>query len=112
LSGQGHKELIPFTDDILVYMRKRPEEEKYVRVFHLMQWVKRNHMSWLTEYFRDKNSEVVACATFRRLLLRIVERHRFRLREPCISKVSQQVLHEVWLGYAATLWNKYEPYEK
>ncbi|ETV74100.1 hypothetical protein H257_11403 [Aphanomyces astaci] len=38
--GQGHKELIPFGRELLDFMRGRREEERYVRVYHMMNWVK------------------------------------------------------------------------
>ncbi|RHY94952.1 hypothetical protein DYB37_001305 [Aphanomyces astaci] len=93
LGGQGHTTLIPFKDELLAYMRDRRGTERYIRAFHLMQWA-------------------VAYKSFRCLLLRFAYRNRFRHRIPCISKATQQVLDEVWLGYAATFWNKCGHYDK
>ncbi|RHY74553.1 hypothetical protein DYB30_012966 [Aphanomyces astaci] len=61
--------------------------------------------------FKD-DLEAVAFNSFRSLLLRFAERHRFRHRTPCISKVTQRVLDEVWLGYAASFWSKYAQYDR
>ncbi|ETV70210.1 hypothetical protein H257_14242 [Aphanomyces astaci] len=47
MGGQGAKEIIPFKDDLLAFMRGRRDEERYVRVFHLMQWVKQYQKDWL-----------------------------------------------------------------
>ncbi|RHY20095.1 hypothetical protein DYB36_010837 [Aphanomyces astaci] len=112
LGGQGHTTLIPFKDELLAYMRDRRGTERYVRAFHLMQWVKRNKREWLTVYLLTKKNEAVAYKSFRCLLLRFAYRNRFRHRIPCISKATQHVLDEVWLGYAATVWNKCGHYDK
>ncbi|RHY04372.1 hypothetical protein DYB36_000892 [Aphanomyces astaci] len=112
MGGQGAKEIIPFKDDLLAFMRGRRDEERYVRVFHLMQWVKQYQKAWLVQYLASKKSEAVAFNSFRSLLLRFAERHRFRHRTPCISKVTQRVLDEVWLGYAASFWSKYAQYDR
>ncbi|RLO05968.1 hypothetical protein DYB28_000960 [Aphanomyces astaci] len=82
------------------------------RLFHLMRWVKANKMAWLVQYLSSKTSDAVAYKSFRTLLLRFSYRHRFRHRIPCKRKVSQQVLDSVWLGYAATFWDKYAQYDK
>ncbi|ETV65142.1 hypothetical protein H257_18068 [Aphanomyces astaci] len=60
----------------------------------------------------EQKSEAAAFNSFRSLLLRFAERHRFRHRPPCISKVTQRVLDEVWLGYAASFWSKYAQYDR
>ncbi|RHZ16802.1 hypothetical protein DYB26_003332 [Aphanomyces astaci] len=112
LGGQGLQELIPFKDEPLAYMRDWRGSERYVRVFHLMRWVKANKMAWLVQYLSSKTSDAVAYKSFRTLLLRFSYRHRFRHRIPCKRKVSQQVLDSVWLGYAATFWDKYAQYDK
>ncbi|RHY24825.1 hypothetical protein DYB32_008675 [Aphanomyces invadans] len=78
----------------------------------MMQWVKRNHKDWLITYLASKKSEAVAFNSFRSLLLRFAQRHRFRHRVPCVNKVTQSVFDEVWLGYAASLWDKYAEYDR
>ncbi|RHY75152.1 hypothetical protein DYB38_007890 [Aphanomyces astaci] len=84
MGSQGHTTLIPFKDELLAYMRDRRGTERYVRAFHLLQCVKRNKREWLTVYLLTKQ----------------------------IEAANQQVLDEVWLGYAATFWNKYGHYDK
>ncbi|RHY98934.1 hypothetical protein DYB35_009802, partial [Aphanomyces astaci] len=110
LGGQGHRELIPYKDELLAYMRDRRGTQRYVRVFHLLWWIKANKKPWLEQYLATKTNEEVAYRSFRTLLMRFSYRHRFRHRVPC--KLSQKVLDAVWLGYAATFWNKYAPYDK
>ncbi|ETV84994.1 hypothetical protein H257_02887 [Aphanomyces astaci] len=112
LGGQGLRELIPFKNELLAFMRDRRGTERYVRVFHLMRWVKRHHRPWLVDYLSTKKNDAVGYNSFRTLLLRFSYRHRFRHRVPCKSKLSQQVLDDVWLGYAASFWNKYSEYDK
>ncbi|RHY05816.1 hypothetical protein DYB36_006294, partial [Aphanomyces astaci] len=111
IGGQGHKQLIPFGPALLEFMRSRRNEERYVRVFHMMTWVKKNHHAWLVEYLSTKKNESVGFQSFRCLLLRFAERHRFHHRTPCASKLSQKVLDEVWLGYAASFWDRYGHYD-
>ncbi|RHY00929.1 hypothetical protein DYB36_012915 [Aphanomyces astaci] len=48
LGGQGRTTIIPFTEPLLAYMREQRDNNKHVRVFHMMQWVRRNHKPWLT----------------------------------------------------------------
>ncbi|RQM31301.1 hypothetical protein B5M09_013735 [Aphanomyces astaci] len=90
MGGQGAKEIIPFKDDLLAFMRGRRDEERYVRVFHLMQWVKKYQKAWLVQYLASKKSEAVAFN----------------------SRVTQRVLDEVSLGYAASFWSKYAQYDR
>ncbi|ETV67870.1 hypothetical protein H257_15994 [Aphanomyces astaci] len=58
IGGQGHKQLIPFGPALLEFMRSRQGDEHYVRVFHMMTWVKKNHHAWLVEYLSTKKNEV------------------------------------------------------
>ncbi|RQM30515.1 hypothetical protein B5M09_012331 [Aphanomyces astaci] len=48
MGGQGRKSMIPFKGDIIAYMSERRDNNKFVRVFHLMQWIRRNQKPWLT----------------------------------------------------------------
>ncbi|KAH9123664.1 hypothetical protein AeMF1_005418 [Aphanomyces euteiches] len=110
LGGQGRKPLMPFEAELLEYMRARRAEERYLRIFHLMNWVKKNQHEWLTSYVDSKTSQEKAYDSLRRLLCRFCERYRFTQRVPCVNKVLQSVLEEVWLGYAAHFWSKYSDY--
>ncbi|RLN99774.1 hypothetical protein DYB28_015054 [Aphanomyces astaci] len=112
LGGQGRKLMIPFAADLLYYMRERRSNNKYVRVFHLMQWIRRHKNDWLVAYIAAKKSEEVGFETLRSLLLRFCARNRFTHRKPCVSKLSQVVLDSVWLGYAAHFHTKYADYPK
>ncbi|RHZ00546.1 hypothetical protein DYB35_012105 [Aphanomyces astaci] len=111
IGGQGQKQLIPFGPALLEFMRSRRNDERYVRVFHMMTWVKKNHHAWLVEYLSTKKNESVGFQSFRCLLLRFAERHRFHHRTPCASKLTQKVLDDVWLGYAASFWDRYGHYD-
>ncbi|RHY61038.1 hypothetical protein DYB34_013435 [Aphanomyces astaci] len=112
LGGQGRKPMIPFAADLLYYMRERRSNNKYVRVFHLMQWIRRHKNDWLVAYIAAKKSEEVGFESLRCLLLRFCARNRFTHRKPCVSKLSQVVLDSVWLGYAAHFHTKYADYPK
>ncbi|KAH9125448.1 hypothetical protein LEN26_009571 [Aphanomyces euteiches] len=101
---------MPFEAELLEYMRARRAEERYLRIFHLMNWVKKNQHEWLTSYVDSKTSQEKAYDSLRRLLCRFCERYRFTQRVPCVNKVLQSVLEEVWLGYAAHFWSKYSDY--
>ncbi|RLN76746.1 hypothetical protein DYB28_007513 [Aphanomyces astaci] len=46
----------------------------------MMQWVKRNHKEQLVAYLQSKKNDDVAFNTFRCLLLRFAQKHRFRER--------------------------------
>ncbi|RLO00723.1 hypothetical protein DYB28_013879, partial [Aphanomyces astaci] len=70
LGGQGRKPMIPFAADLLYYMRERRSNNKYVRVFHLMQWIRRHKNDWLVAYIAAKKSEEVGFESLRCLLLR------------------------------------------
>ncbi|KAG9416950.1 F-box/LRR-repeat protein 7 [Aphanomyces cochlioides] len=102
MGGQGHKELIPFAEELLAYMREKRAKEQYFRVFHMMHWIKRNQKPWLDQYVATKKDHITAFA----------ERHKFNQGTPCVSKVNHIVLEEVWLGYAAHFWSKYHMYPK
>ncbi|ETV71280.1 hypothetical protein H257_13418 [Aphanomyces astaci] len=67
LGGQGLQELIPFNDELLVYMRDRRGSGRYVRLLVFQE-------------------ELVAYKLFRTLLLRFFYRHRFFNRVPCKGK--------------------------
>ncbi|RQM31092.1 hypothetical protein B5M09_013556, partial [Aphanomyces astaci] len=97
LGGQGRKRMIPFAADLLYYMRERRSNNKYVRVFHLMQWIRRHKNDWLVAYIAAKKSEEVGFESLRCLLLRFCARNRFTHRKPCVSKLSKVVLDSVWI---------------
>ncbi|KAF0705748.1 hypothetical protein AaE_014381 [Aphanomyces astaci] len=78
LGGQGRRELLPFKDDLLAYMRDKRDSEEHLRVFHLMRWVNTNHKEWLVQYPASKKNEAVAYQSFRSLMHRFADRHRFR----------------------------------
>ncbi|RHY20308.1 hypothetical protein DYB36_010159 [Aphanomyces astaci] len=80
LGGQGLRELIPFKNELLAFMRDRRGTERYVRVFHLMRWV---------------------CVST-----------PLPSSGPMQKQALPQVLDDVWLGYAASFWNKYSEYDK
>ncbi|KAH9132617.1 hypothetical protein LEN26_007349 [Aphanomyces euteiches] len=110
LGGQGKKTIIPFQDNLFTFTRAWREEERYLRVYHMMNWIKRNQKPWLEQYIQAKKSEATAYDSLGRLLRRLFERHRYTQRVPCPSRVLQCVLDEVWLGYAALFWSKYSQY--
>ncbi|ETV85370.1 hypothetical protein H257_03128 [Aphanomyces astaci] len=112
MGGQGRKSMIPFKCDIIAYMSERRDNNKFVRVFHLMQWIRRNQKPWLVSYIEAKKSPEVGYESLRCLLLRFCTRNRFRHRKPCVSKLSQEVLESVRLGYAAHFHTKYAAYPK
>ncbi|RHY91674.1 hypothetical protein DYB35_008259 [Aphanomyces astaci] len=112
LGGQGRRELLPFKDDLLAYMRAKHDSEEHLRVFHLMRWVNTNHKEWLVQYLASKKNEAVAYQSFRSLMHRFADRHRFRHRVPCASKVSQKVLDDVWMGNAFHFWSTYGHYPR
>ncbi|RLO00941.1 hypothetical protein DYB28_000766 [Aphanomyces astaci] len=112
LGGQGRKSLFPFKDDLLGYMRDRRTKEKYLRVFHLILWIKRNHRPWLLQYIESKKTFASGYESLGHLLRRFCRRHRFSHRVPCHNKVRQVVLDDVWAGYAVNFWTKYEAYDK
>ncbi|RLO09329.1 hypothetical protein DYB28_003733 [Aphanomyces astaci] len=112
LGGQGRKSLFPFKDDLLGYIRDRRTKEKYLRVFHLILWIKRNHRSWLLQYIESKKTFASGYESLGHLLRRFCKRHRFSHRVPCHNKVRQVVLDDVWAGYAVNFWTKYEAYDK
>ncbi|RHY47540.1 hypothetical protein DYB34_004216 [Aphanomyces astaci] len=112
LGGQGRRELLPFKDDLLAYMRAKRDSEEHLRVFHLMRWVNTNHKEWLLQYLASKKNEAVAYQSFRSLMHRFADRHRFRHRVPCASKVSQKVLDDVWMGNAFHFWSTYGHYPR
>ncbi|RHY49964.1 hypothetical protein DYB38_011779 [Aphanomyces astaci] len=78
LGGQGCRELLPFKDDLLAYMRAKRDSEEHLRVFHLMRWVNTNHKEWLPQYLASKKNEAVAYQSFRSLMHRFADRNRFR----------------------------------
>ncbi|RHY75440.1 hypothetical protein DYB34_014064 [Aphanomyces astaci] len=92
LGGQGRKSLFPFKDDLQGYMRDRRTKEKYLRVFHLILWNKRNHRPWLLQYIESKATS--PSDTFSAVFVR------------------QVVLDDVWAGYVVNFWTKYEAYDK
>ncbi|ETV65611.1 hypothetical protein H257_17720 [Aphanomyces astaci] len=94
IGGQGHKQFIPFGPTLLEFMRSRRGDERYVRVFHMMTWVKKNHHAWPVEYLSTKKNESVGLQSFRCLLLLFAERHRYYYRMPCASKRMQKVLDD------------------
>ncbi|CAK4767116.1 unnamed protein product, partial [Aphanomyces euteiches] len=77
---------MPFEAELLEYMRARRAEERYLRIFHLMNWVKKNQHEWLTSYVDSKTSQEKAYDSLRRLLCRFCERYRFTQRVPCVNK--------------------------
>ncbi|RQM24161.1 hypothetical protein B5M09_004156, partial [Aphanomyces astaci] len=54
----------------------------------------------------------VAYQSFRSLMHRFADRHRFRHRVPCASKVGQKVLDDVWMGNAFHVWSTYGHYPR
>ncbi|RHY85853.1 hypothetical protein DYB37_013855 [Aphanomyces astaci] len=56
MGGQGRKSLFPFKDDLLEYMRGQRAKEMYLRLLHLILWIKRNHQPWLLQYIEAKKS--------------------------------------------------------
>ncbi|RQM31407.1 hypothetical protein B5M09_013852 [Aphanomyces astaci] len=112
MGGQGRKSMIPFMGDIIAYMSEWRDNNKFIRVFHLMQWIRRNQKPWLVSYIEAKKSPEDDYETLRCLLLRFCTRNRFRHRKPCVSKLSQEVLDSVWLDYAAYFHTKYAAYPK
>ncbi|RHY58785.1 hypothetical protein DYB30_004537 [Aphanomyces astaci] len=78
LGGQGRRQLLPFKDDLLAYMRAKRDSEEHLRVFHLMRWVNTNHKEWLVQYPASKKNEAVAYQSFRSLMHRFADRNRFR----------------------------------
>ncbi|RHY05543.1 hypothetical protein DYB25_008885 [Aphanomyces astaci] len=78
LGGQGRRQLLPFKDDLLAYMRAKRDSEEHLRVFHLMRWVNTNHKEWLPQYPASKKNEAVAYQSFRSLMHRFADRNRFR----------------------------------
>ncbi|RHZ08206.1 hypothetical protein DYB31_006376 [Aphanomyces astaci] len=52
----GAEVIFPFKDDLVGYMRDRRTKEKYLRVFHLILWIKRNHRPWLLQYIESKKT--------------------------------------------------------
>ncbi|RHZ10865.1 hypothetical protein DYB31_002709 [Aphanomyces astaci] len=111
MGGQGRKSMIPFKGDIIAYMNERRDNNKFVRVFHLMQWIRRNQKPWLVSYIEAKKSHS-GYESLRCMLLRFCTRNRFRHRKACVSKLSQEVLDSVWLGYAVYFHTKYAAYPK
>ncbi|ETV72757.1 hypothetical protein H257_12127 [Aphanomyces astaci] len=86
--------------------------EEHLRVFHLMRWVNTNHKEWLVQYLASKKNEAVAYQSFRSLMHRFADRHRFRHRVPCASKVNQKVLDDVWMGNPFHFWSTYSHYPR
>ncbi|RHX99775.1 hypothetical protein DYB25_003444 [Aphanomyces astaci] len=107
LGGQGRKTIIPFKDALLAYIDERRDEEKFVRVFHMMRWIRRNKHEWLTTYLSTKKNASTGYDSLCCLLRRFCTRERLSQRVPCVNKVRQEVLDDVWLGYAAHFWDKY-----
>ncbi|RHY81293.1 hypothetical protein DYB35_009893 [Aphanomyces astaci] len=112
MGGQGKKPLMPFQEELLGYMRDRRDKEKYLRAFHLMLWVKRNQRPWLEQYLLTKKNPANGYECLSRLLRRFCASHRFSHRVPCVNKVTQAVLDEVWIGYAVHFWAKYSEYDR
>ncbi|RHY43303.1 hypothetical protein DYB34_011747 [Aphanomyces astaci] len=112
MGGQGHREILPFKEELLAYMRAKRGAEEHLRVFHLMRWVNSNQKAWLVQYLGSKLNEAVAYQSFRSLMLRFAARHRFRHRVPSVSKVTQKVLDDVWLGNAVHFWSTYGHYPR
>ncbi|KAH9064923.1 hypothetical protein Ae201684P_003702 [Aphanomyces euteiches] len=83
LGGQGKKTIIPFQDDLFTFTRAWREEERYLRDYHMMNWIKRNQKPWLEQYIQAKKSEATAYDSLGRLLRRLFERHRYTQRVPC-----------------------------
>ncbi|RHY00240.1 hypothetical protein DYB36_004961 [Aphanomyces astaci] len=108
----GAEVIFPFKDDLVGYMRDRRTKEKYLRVFHLILWIKRNHRPWLLQYIESKKTFASGYESLGHLLRRFCRRHRFSHRVPCHNKVRQVVLDDVWAGYAVNFWTKYEAYDK
>ncbi|KAH9143448.1 hypothetical protein AeRB84_012553 [Aphanomyces euteiches] len=85
LGGQGKKTIIPFQDDLFTFTRAWREEERYLRDYHMMNWIKRNQKPWLEQYIQAKKSEATAYDSLGRLLRRLFERHRYTQRMKCGS---------------------------
>ncbi|ETV73052.1 hypothetical protein H257_12088 [Aphanomyces astaci] len=92
MGGQGRKSMIPFKGDIIAYMSERRDNNKFVRVFHLMQWIRRNQKPWLVSYIEAKKNPETP-------------------KSLCVE-LSQEVLDSVWLGYAVYFHTKYAAYPK
>ncbi|RQM29915.1 hypothetical protein B5M09_012338, partial [Aphanomyces astaci] len=108
MGGQGHREILPFKEELLAYMCAKRGAEEHLRVFHLMRWVNSNQKAWLVQYLGSKLNEAVAYQSFRSLMLRFAARHRV----PSVSKVTQKVLDDVWLGNAVHVWSTYGHYPR
>ncbi|RLO13726.1 hypothetical protein DYB28_011050 [Aphanomyces astaci] len=82
MGGQGRKSMIPFKGDIIAYMSKRRDNNKFS-----------------SEYITSCNGSGET-------------KSRGSHRKPCVSKLSQAMLDAVWLGYAAHFHTKYAAYPK
>ncbi|KAF0774880.1 hypothetical protein AaE_001420 [Aphanomyces astaci] len=73
----------------------------------MMRWIRRNQHEWLTTYLNTKKNPSIGYDSLCCLLRRFCTRERLSQRVPCVNKVRQEVLDDVWLGYAAHFWSKY-----
>ncbi|KAF0712223.1 hypothetical protein AaE_012083, partial [Aphanomyces astaci] len=90
MGGQGHKSMIPFKGDIIAYMSERRDNNKFVRVFHLMQWIRRNQKPWLVSYIEAKKSHS-GYESLRCMLLRFSQSRGVGL---CVAWLCSVLPHE------------------
>ncbi|KAF0720579.1 Aste57867_219 [Aphanomyces stellatus] len=108
LGGQGKKPIIPFTNELVSFMKGVRREEHILTSMHMVTFMKTYHREWLENYTADKGDP------YKRLLelcQAFAHRHRFAHRVPCHSKMVQAELDGIRDDFAAKFWGKYGTYK-
>ncbi|KAJ0390660.1 hypothetical protein P43SY_011835 [Pythium insidiosum] len=110
LGGQGRHEGIPFSHELVVFMKDLRRDEQVVSTHHIIGFMKANYPKWVENYMRDKKSDESAYNALMKLAQRFAERHGFSQRTPTFTKVPSADLVATRLSFATTFWKTYASY--
>ncbi|ETK71107.1 hypothetical protein L915_21593 [Phytophthora nicotianae] len=87
LKGQGRKEMIPFSRELVLYMKDERRDNNIVTTRMMIDYMKEHHHDWLIEYLGTKKNEDSAQKALYALCQNFAKRHGFSSRAPVSSNV-------------------------
>ncbi|KDO31021.1 hypothetical protein SPRG_19567 [Saprolegnia parasitica CBS 223.65] len=104
-SGGGRKEIIPFANELLTYMKDLRRSRRCLAVAIMVEYIKEHQTAWLDKYENEYKDKTIANLT--RLCSRFATRHCFVRKSITTAKMSEEEMAKKKAELSQDFWGKY-----